>query len=145
MSQSLSKKRLHFEAKRCIGCRLCEQWCSFSHFRVTNPGKARIRITRSMESQEESAEYCHQCPDAPCIAACNFDALARDELTGAIRVDREKCTGCRLCLIKCPYHAPILEPGTKKILICDLCGGEPVCAAHCPENAIMYSEGEGPK
>jgi len=43
-----------------------------------------------------------------------------------------------------------MHPEENSILICDLCGGEPECVKHCPENAILYSEiknidGEGEK
>lgn len=135
-----AKKQLIFDPAKCIGCRLCEQWCVLSHFNTTNPKKARIRIHRAMDTQEESAEYCHQCENPPCIEACKFDALTQDPTTFQIIVNSEKCTGCQLCRIKCPHHAPIFHPEEKLILICDLCSGQPMCVSHCPESAIIYAD-----
>ena len=134
------QKVLVFEPNKCTGCRLCEQWCSFSHFEVTNPSKACMHVTRNHEAQIDLATYCHQCTKAPCILSCKFDALSRDEKTGAIIVDNEKCVGCRTCIHDCPYAAPVMHPEEKIVLICDLCGGDPQCVSHCPEHAIQYLE-----
>lgn len=136
----MTQKVLVFEPQKCIGCRLCEQWCSFSHYEVTNPAKSCIHIIRLNKTQKDTATYCHQCSKAACIEACKFDALTRDKETGAILVDEEKCTGCRMCIHECPYAAPVMHPEKKLVLICDLCGGHPECVAHCPENAIQYLE-----
>lgn len=131
-------KILVFEPKKCIGCRLCEQICSMTHFKVTNPAKARIRIVRDPESQLDLATYCHQCSDAPCIQACNFDALSRDPGTNAILVNEENCVGCRNCINECPYAAPSMLAEKEIVMICDLCQGSPACVEICPEHAIQY-------
>ena len=136
----MQPKVLDFEPKKCVGCRLCEQWCSIHHFGVVNPAKACIRIIRHHETQIDYAVYCRQCVDAACIKSCKFDALTRDPETLAIIVDNEKCTGCRACIRKCPYASPSMYPGEKYVIICDLCGGDPQCVKHCPEQAIQYPE-----
>jgi Fe-S-cluster-containing hydrogenase component 2 len=132
------QKVLVFEPEKCVGCRLCEEWCAVHHFGVVNPAKSCIKITRHHETQVDYGIICHQCVDAPCIAACKFDALSRDPLTDAIIVDKVKCIGCRACIRKCPYAAPSMYPGEKYVIICDLCGGDPQCVSHCPEQAVQY-------
>jgi Fe-S-cluster-containing hydrogenase component 2 len=134
----MSQKVLVFEPQKCIGCRLCEQLCVLTHHGVINPAKARIRIIRDHDAQLDIATYCHQCKNAPCINACQFDALSRDLSTNAILVDEEKCVGCRQCIQECPHAAPSMHPEKKVVLICDLCEGNPKCVEICPEHAIQY-------
>ena len=138
----MNRKVLQFESKKCIGCRLCEQICSMTHFQVTNPKKSRIRIIRDDEKQLDSAIYCHACVDAKCIDACDFDALSRDSTTNAILVSEEDCVVCGRCIEDCPYDHPVMHPTEDYVMICDLCGGAPACVNICPENAIQLVEGE---
>jgi len=108
------------------------------HHGVSNPEKSRIRIIRDHLSQLDLATYCHSCYNAPCIMACNFEALSKDPKTNAIVVDNDNCTACRSCISKCPHAAPSMHPNGEYVLICDLCGGTPECVTICPEQAIQY-------
>ncbi|MBN1637233.1 MAG: 4Fe-4S dicluster domain-containing protein [Deltaproteobacteria bacterium] len=136
----MSRKILFVDQEKCIGCRMCEQWCSLTRFGVINPAKASIRIIRDHFKQMDRSFYCHQCEDAPCISACppKIGALMRDEKTGAVKVDREKCVGCLKCQKACVHAAIRMHPSEKYVLICDLCGGVPQCVKHCPEKAVQY-------
>ena len=56
----------------------------------------------------------------------------------ALKVDPMKCTGCRVCIRKCPYASPSMYPGEKFVIICDLCGGNPRCVAACEPKALGF-------
>lgn len=59
-----------------------------------------------------------------------------------IRIDRDKCTGCGLCIPNCPEGALQIIDG-KAQLVCDLfCDGLGACIGHCPEGAITIEERE---
>jgi Fe-S-cluster-containing hydrogenase component 2 len=61
-------------------------------------------------------------------------------VTGAVLVDREKCTSCGICIRACPGNVPLLHPGDNKATICNLCSGDPKCVKVCKEagyNALM--------
>ena len=53
----------------------------------------------------------------------------------SISLDRETCTGCRLCLSSCPYGAIVITEGKAELTeACTLCGA---CVASCPVSAIV--------
>ncbi|HHV79358.1 MAG TPA: TIGR04076 family protein [Firmicutes bacterium] len=124
----------------CSGCRACELACSFSRAGVFDPGVARIRVDKDEPEGHDIPIVCRQCADAPCVNACPFGALHKDKTTGAILVTYEKCKGCRKCEAACPNRAVFFHRETKKVLICDLCGGDPKCVSRCVTGAITVRE-----
>lgn len=124
--------------RRCSGCRICEQWCAYTHLGRVDPVRSRVKVIRSHEDYSNIPVACHQCPDSPCVASCKFGALDKNPETGAIMVDEEKCVGCRRCMGACPHSAICMDKEKKVVLICDLCGGHPRCVAHCPAGALEY-------
>lgn len=129
---------------RCVGCRICEQWCSYAHLGEMSPVKSRIKIRRSHAMGTSVPLVCVQCRRPLCIEVCTVGALSKDDKTGAVIVDREVCTGCALCVQICPRGAVRLDPEDGAALVCDLCGGTPQCARHCPEGALRYIAPAGP-
>ncbi len=52
-------------------------------------------------------------------------------------VDYEKCTGCKICVEKCPYGAAVVENGKRRPeLDKETCMRCPVCMEACPQKAI---------
>jgi len=54
-------------------------------------------------SKEIVPVLCNHCKDAPCVKACPAGASIQRE-DGIVYVDSDKCTGCRYCVIVCPYQ-----------------------------------------
>lgn len=134
----MSRKVLIAEARKCVGCRICEQWCSLSHFGTVNPAKARLKITRLEDRGVNVPTICTQCNKPACIEACPHGALEKNQATGAIKLHKEKCTLCRKCVYACPQGAVFIHPTDEYVLICDLCQGRPKCVENCPEGALQY-------
>jgi len=127
---------------KCSGCRKCEIICSLFHEGKIWPEASRIRVFMLVPGAE-FPHFCSQCHDHPCVESCPVDALSISEETGAILVDKEKCTGCGVCIDACPGRIPHLHPTDNYVLICDLCGGDPQCAKVCQEggwNALRVVE-----
>jgi Fe-S-cluster-containing hydrogenase component 2 len=54
------------------------------------------------------------------------------------QIDYSKCIGCKMCIMACPIGGVSLHPNNKKIIMCDLCQGNPQCVKSCPEQALEY-------
>ncbi|MFX1509449.1 MAG: 4Fe-4S dicluster domain-containing protein [Promethearchaeota archaeon] len=122
--------------ERCTGCRLCSLACSLTKFGECNPRKAAISVVRDEFERFEFPVVCFQCQDAPCITACPQNAITKDE--GHVTRDDDRCIGCRLCAVVCPFSA--ITTHGKELIQCDLCGGDPQCVKYCSTNAIEYAE-----
>ena len=117
---------------RCSGCRKCEIACSLHHEKKIWPEASRVRVFMLVPGAE-FPHLCTQCEDYPCVEACPFNALSISRKTGAVLVNKKKCTGCGKCIDTCPGRIPHIHPQTNKILICDLCNGNPRCVNVCQE------------
>ena len=135
------QKYLFVNIDKCTGCRICENWCSFSKTGECGPGYSRVRVY-PMESEGINVPIiCNHCKEAYCMAVCPSGALTRHNETGAVIFDENICIGCRACIVACPFGAIFLDINGK-ILKCDLCNGEPTCATHCPVDAIVFERSE---
>jgi NAD-dependent dihydropyrimidine dehydrogenase PreA subunit len=60
-----------------------------------------------------------------------------------IEIDREKCTGCGLCVPDCPEGALQIIDGKAHLISDIFCDGLGACIGTCPEGAIRTIEREG--
>ncbi|NMA55317.1 MAG: 4Fe-4S dicluster domain-containing protein [Firmicutes bacterium] len=122
---------------RCRGCGSCELACSFKHEGEFRPAAARISVLR-FKAGISVPLTCLQCDEPYCMAVCKTGAIVKNEVSGVVEVDGDKCIGCRMCVMACPFGNINYSIATKQAVKCDYCGGEPECALWCPEQAIEY-------
>jgi electron transport protein HydN len=88
---------------------------------------------------------CHHCEDAPCLKSCLAKALSRAE-DGAVVINKERCIGCKACVMACPFGAAQVINGGKPAVAykCDFCEGigDPACVAACPNKALRVMDME---
>jgi carbon-monoxide dehydrogenase iron sulfur subunit len=144
-------KRIFIKEEFCMGCRLCEIYCLVEHsnskdiikaFKKENP-RTLPRIVLEEKGYLSLSLQCRHCKEPPCLEACIGGALYRDEKTGAILHNRDKCVGCWMCIMVCPYGAIKRGIDGKKVAFkCDLCIGRkiPVCVEKCPNQALILKE-----
>jgi len=137
----MQRKFVISDLEKCTGCQVCEYVCSAVKEKGFNPTISRIRTLRT-EPSFNMASACRLCDDAPCVVACPTKALSKDEETGVIKVNEDKCKGCSWCIEKCEYGAIALHPVKGTVVICDLCGGDPKCISYCPREALHLATSE---
>lgn len=143
-------KKIIAREEYCIGCRLCEIHCIVRRSRSKKIIKAfkteKEFLTPGVRVEQDGpvsfALQCRHCGEALCIEACLTGAMSRDETTGAVICDQDKCVGCWMCLMVCPAGAILRSDKNHVASKCDLCMGEdtPACVANCPNEAILYMD-----
>ena len=126
---------------KCTSCKQCEKVCSLKHEGECNPALSRIKVMRD----EIMGQYfvtvpvvCQQCEIPMCMEVCPTGAIYEDPATSAKLVDKERCIGCRMCVISCPLGAIEVHPVKHTAFKCDLCGGDPECVKICLAEALTY-------
>jgi glutamate synthase small subunit-like protein len=105
----------------------------------------RIQVIKT--AKIKTAVTCRHCEDAPCVQVCPTAALSHD--VDSIRLSKEKCIGCKTCVLACPFGAismveesvTVADRPTSRISAhkCDLCTSDaksPACVAACPTGAV---------
>jgi molybdopterin-containing oxidoreductase family iron-sulfur binding subunit len=101
---------------RCIGCHTCSVSCRISKNLPNNNWWNRVLTVGGQDMDTPSGIYpdvkmgflpisCQHCENPPCVAACPTGASYKREEDGVVLVDGDKCIGCRLCMVACPYNA----------------------------------------
>ncbi len=140
-------KKVYVNEDWCLGCHLCEYYCSFANSGEKDMIKAfnsRKKTTPRIMVEEGNginfAVQCRHCDDPLCLKGCIAGALSIQD--GVISVDDSKCVGCYTCVLSCPYGC-IVTDNDKAIKKCDLCAsstGIPACVQGCPNAAIVFEE-----
>ena len=136
------KKDLIINPEKCVACRTCELVCSLTKTGECNPKEARIRVVMFDEEGFYTPTMCFQCREAWCAQTCPAAAICKDDETGALVVDDNKCVGCRMCTMICPFGQVVVSKKTGKASKCDLCSGDPVCVRFCPTGALEFDKAD---
>jgi Fe-S-cluster-containing hydrogenase component 2 len=108
------------------------------HFGQYTPDLSAVTVFHFPEDGVTVPVMCLQCEEPACEKVCPTRAVTRGE-DGVVVFDERRCIGCKFCVQACPVGMVIHSPRFNKIFKCDLCGGEPLCAAWCPTKAIRYA------
>ncbi len=86
------KQILLTDPEKCDGCNKCVEACE----QVNHESSIFLH---KMDSGYH-AIVCQQCINPSCIKGCFRDAIYREE--GIVKIDQDRCIGCRLCMLMCP-------------------------------------------
>ncbi|MBL7069852.1 MAG: 4Fe-4S dicluster domain-containing protein [Candidatus Omnitrophica bacterium] len=142
-------KKLYYDVKKCLGCKSCELACSLAHSLTQDIFKAikeeKKSLPRKKVHSSKGNNYpvsCRHCKEPKCVDACMAAALYRDDQKDMVVYDQERCVGCWMCVMSCPYGAIRPNILTKLAIRCDKCQDkdEPACVKACPTGAIIWCE-----
>jgi Fe-S-cluster-containing dehydrogenase component len=132
---------------RCIDCERCMEACR-KGWNVPEYGY-RTRVLEIRENGKLKTFLpvpCMQCDDPPCVAACPTSASIKRKEDGIIIVQQNKCMGCKVCMLSCPYDARYFNEEKRAIDKCDFClprlekGLKPFCVEACPTHARIFGD-----
>ncbi|MGB9677311.1 MAG: 4Fe-4S dicluster domain-containing protein [Candidatus Ratteibacteria bacterium] len=148
------KKKIIIREEYCMGCRLCEVFCITKHSKT----KDIIKTYKGKEPKPVSGIYfeefghlsfaiqCRHCEEPPCVEACLTGAMFKDKNSGVVLHNKDRCVGCWMCVMVCPFGVIKVDIKNKKVASkCDLCieNDFPACVENCPNEAIILVNEKG--
>lgn len=141
-------KKIYAFASLCTGCRTCEIVCAVAHSisktlisAITEIPAPRYRIEIQANQELKLPVNCRHCEEPDCLFACKAGAVSKEPQTGQVNVDLEKCVGCWMCVMVCPFGAVHPDHERGKAQKCDLCRDRengPACVESCPTTALFF-------
>lgn len=138
----------------CIDCERCLEACRRTN-RVPAHGYRTDILERSIPISPDQRErvfmpiLCNHCNNPPCVRVCPTNATFKDPINGIVRMNPDKCIGCKTCMTACPYNARYFNEENRAIDKCDFCydtklkesnGRTTACVAACPANVRIFGD-----
>lgn len=146
------------KTENCVGCRHCEIACALEHAPDKNllsllhgasHSRPRIKVGLGIDFLT-FPNRCRHCDPAPCKEICPTGAILREEETGSVLVNENKCISCGMCAMVCPFsvinYYSDLSSGKPPAYKCDDCinrqrkGAIPACVEACKTGALIWGE-----
>ncbi|MDU8924992.1 hydrogenase 2 operon protein HybA [Pasteurellaceae bacterium LIM206] len=163
-----------YDATLCVGCQACVAECQQVNNTPVNPNGEQtwsnndkltpftrniIQVWSDGSGQNKDSvvdgysyikKQCMHCVDPNCVTVCPVQALTKNPKTGIVGYDPDICTGCRYCMVSCPFDVPKYDYNNPfgQISKCELCnqkgveridkGELPGCCHVCPTGAIIF-------
>ena len=139
--------------KHCIDCERCMDACVKTNEVPVYGFRTKIlERRRTIAGGEHETTFmpvlCNQCNRPPCVRVCPTTATWKDEKTGIVVMNPDRCIGCKTCMTACPYNARYFKEETRAVDKCDFCWksrlskGEKTtaCAEACPADVRVFGD-----
>jgi len=132
-----------FHADRCDGCGDCMTACAEAKTGTSDHARSRIHVVAAETDRGGNGAgagfelaMCRQCGEPKCVFNCPSAALTKDDVTGVVPWEQEKCVDCLLCTVACAYGGIAWDEAAGHVVKCDMCDGAPACVEACPHGAL---------
>ncbi|SHK68456.1 carbon-monoxide dehydrogenase iron sulfur subunit [Clostridium cavendishii DSM 21758] len=145
-------KRIMINKDACTGCMNCTVACMCEHSTISKSiyklnlsdkhNEACSRITLDSKNKPTPI-FCRHCDEPKCVETCMSGAMTKDDETGYVTYNKDKCAYCYMCVMSCPFGVLKPDEVTKKHIVkCDMCPDRktPACIESCPVGAIYLEE-----
>ncbi len=148
--------------ERCIGCRQCEIACAVEHSQSKDVSTAflespvphtRIHVEPGVIHSTSYPSRCRHCNPAPCMGVCPTGAIWRNGDLDLVLIDEDRCIGCAVCAVVCPFDALTFHNSTDRfgaqVLVATKCDGcverlenqeLPACVEVCKVEALVFGD-----
>lgn len=143
------------DLNRCTGCFGCEIACKNENGIALGEKWNKVIPVGPSGSFPAIEQYwlptmCQQCESAPCTHVCPTGASYRND-EGMVLIDKEKCIGCKYCMMACPYGVRSWNTQERVVEKCTLCnhlvkaGKDPACVHNCSTKARLFGDLDDPQ
>jgi Fe-S-cluster-containing dehydrogenase component len=137
---------------RCIDCEMCKDACVEQNH-VPEYGYRTTILEMKLDQGPEFGSdttfmpiLCNHCNNPPCVRVCPTTATWKDEKTGIVRMNNQRCIGCKTCMTACPYNARYFSEEIRSVDKCDFCWESrlskgidtPACVEACPADVRVF-------
>ncbi len=138
-----------FDQAKCTGCQACVLACTIENKLDYARSWRRVHTFNERNIPNLPVQHlslaCNHCETPACLLACPANAYSRDDSTGFVVLEADKCIGCKYCAWACPFGAPQFNPKSGVIEKCTFCdvrqaeGKPPACVVSCPTGALYIA------
>ena len=109
----MSRWAMVIDLRRCIGCHSCTIACQVGNKLPVGMFWNLVTTVGPTGRYPTLGYYhiprpCFHCDDPPCVGCCPTGASSQ-RADGVVLVDKDKCIGCKACIMACPYGARTLN------------------------------------
>ncbi len=137
----------------CIDCERCKEACVQTNAVPEYGSRTTIlEKQRDIGSGKKERTFmpilCNHCNRPPCVRVCPTTATFKDEKTGIVLMNYDRCIGCKTCMTACPYDARYFKEEVRAVDKCNFCWDtrltkgmtEPACSEVCPTYTRVFGD-----